>query len=360
MTGRMIMTFAAAAAVFVPPAAAQDITLGGQIRPRYEFRDPVAGEGDAFTSMRVRAQLSAALDRNVRVFIQVQDVRLWGEETNTLGDFAADGFDLHQGYLEIRRPGAVTLSARVGRQETSFGGQRLVGAVGWAQQGRAFDGVRLGARGTFGTVELVGFKLSEGSDPDVALDAEFAGVYASLAGIPGGTLDVYGLYDRVASGTGTSRGTVGARFHRQGNPFTYRIEGAYQFGKEQLVDVGAFMVGARVGANLGRGSVTLWYDYLSGDDAPTDGKTSVFNTLFATNHKFYGFADLFIDIPAHTRGFGLQDIALKTAVTATDRATVMLDVHHFRAASTGTLTSARFGEDTENLLWIYVMLDARF
>ena len=59
-------------AVLAVPARAQDITFGGQIRPRYEYRNPaVGGAGDAFTSMRVRANLSATLDRQVRVFIQI-------------------------------------------------------------------------------------------------------------------------------------------------------------------------------------------------------------------------------------------------------------------------------------------------
>ncbi|HEX9692819.1 MAG TPA: alginate export family protein [Gemmatimonadales bacterium] len=394
MTRRLMLLTVALGTFGSIPAATQEITLGGQIRPRYEFRDPVAGEADAFTSMRVRADLTASLERNVRVFVQLQDVRLWGEETNTLTDFQANGFDLHQGYVDLWHPVAgVRLSARVGRQEVNFGGERLVGAVGWTQQARSFDGVRLAAAGSFGTVELVGYKVAEGSDPGIALDAEFAGVYASLAGVPGGTLDVYGLYDRVASGTGTSRGTIGARYFGQGR-FVYRVEGSYQVGKENLVDVGAFMFGARFGANLGASSVTLWYDYLSGDDSPGDGRTSAFNTLFATNHKFYGLADLFTSIPAHTGGFGLQDIALKAATSPVDPLTVTLDVHHFRAAKTGTLSSARFGEEidltgryaysrnvtatvgasyviqgpaledlgrlTQNLLWLYTMLDVRF
>ena len=65
------------AVVMVPCANAQEVTLGGQLRPRYEFRDPTATGSDGFTSMRVRATLSARLERNVRVFVQLQDVRLY-------------------------------------------------------------------------------------------------------------------------------------------------------------------------------------------------------------------------------------------------------------------------------------------
>jgi hypothetical protein len=71
-------------------ALAQEVSFGAQVRPRTEYRDPVGGGDDAFTSMRVRAHVNANLRQNVRVFIQLQDVRIWGEESNTLGDFKAN------------------------------------------------------------------------------------------------------------------------------------------------------------------------------------------------------------------------------------------------------------------------------
>ena len=45
----------------------------------------------------------------------------------------------------------------------------------------------------------------------------------------------------------------------------------------------------------------------------TDKKYNVFNTLYATNHKYYGFMDYFIDIPRHTYGLGLIDIHAKAS-----------------------------------------------
>ncbi len=396
MRGRfLILAFAFMGTPFTA-GIGQDLKFAGQVRPRFEFREPVAGGGsDGFTSMRTRLQLSAALERAVSVFIQVQDVRLWGEESNTLGDFTADALDLHQGYLELRTPETGRLWGRAGRQETNFGGQRLVGAVAWAQQARSFDGVRLGARGEFGTVDIIAYKLAEATDPDITADADFAGVYAVIANVADGTLDLYGLYDRVAAG-GTKRGTFGARLNGKKSTLSYRFEASYQLGDQAGLDIRAFMLGARVGKSFadGRGSLTLWYDYLSGDDDPTDNKTKVFDTLFPTNHKFYGFADLFLNIPVHTAGLGLQDLAVKGAVNPRPDVRLALDVHHFRAAKTGALTSGRFGEEidltaryaysssftvtggfsyviqgpawadigrlTENMTWMYLMLDAKF
>lgn len=66
-----------------------------------ENRSPGDGNWDSFTSMRVRAAIAAQLEGRVKVFIQLQDVRLFGEEGDTKGDYRADNFDLHQGYLEL-------------------------------------------------------------------------------------------------------------------------------------------------------------------------------------------------------------------------------------------------------------------
>ena len=102
------------------------VTFGGQVRPRFESRTPGDGEWNSFTSMRVRAALNALLEGDVRIFIQLQDVRLFGEEANTLGDFRADNFDLHQGFVELTDVPSVGGSLKVGRQELALGEQRLV------------------------------------------------------------------------------------------------------------------------------------------------------------------------------------------------------------------------------------------
>ncbi len=350
MNGKWMVLAAPAmlmAAPMTSPLAGQDVDFSGQIRPRFEFRDPVAGSGDAFTSMRVRANLLATLDRRVTVFIQMQDVRVWGEETNTLTDFSADNLDLHQGYIEIQPFDDANVSARVGRQEVAFGGQRLVGPVGWTQQGRSFDGVNLQAESGSFTINVFGFTLADATAAGTD-NASFGGAYIEVDSVGPGTLDLYGLYDRVNGIDDTDEVTLGARWHGRQANISYRLEGSFQLGTRDDADVAAFMLGGRVGTSVadGRGQVTLWYDYLSGDD-DADGNVEVFNTLYATNHKFYGFADLFLNIPAQTGGLGLQDAAIKGAYRARDDLSVNVDLHTFRLAKEGTLTTKHLAEEID-------------
>lgn len=378
--------------LFLPASVtAQDIQVHGQLRPRYELRAQSSQE-DAFVSMRARLTVNALLENDVRVFLQVQDVRLWGDETNTLFDFSADNFDLHQGYIEFSRPGDTQLAARVGRQEVNFGGQRLVGAVGWTQQARSFDGIGLVANSTGFRIDLVGVILTDETSVNNTDDTWFVAANAVLKSAGPGMLDLYGIFNSEDLAD-TDQATLGARYHGMSNGLNFRAEASLQTGTRAGSDVSAFMFGGRLGKAFGDGSVTLWYDYLSGDDDLTDGDTKVFDTLFATNHKFYGFADLFLNIPVHTGMRGLQDIAVKGTYQMGSRTNLSLALHQFRLVETAGVDShladeadlifnyrysanttfqiglaqvagkqglADIGRNSDNMTWLYVMTNATF
>ena len=313
--------------------AEREISLSGQIRPRYEFRDPLRDgteATEAFTSMRVRAQLNAALGGDVDAMIQLQDVRFFGEEQNTLTDYSADNFDVHQAYIHFKRLGGSRHALKIGRQAVAFGGQRLIGAVEWTQQGRVFDGLRLSLAPAWGKVDVVAIQLAEAKAAQFSDDAYLAGIYATL-----GDLDMFGLYDKESGVPTTDRVTLGLRLAGHKAAYAYRVEGSYQTGTHRGEDVAAFMFGGRVGHPVGRLKLDLWYDYLSGDSDPKDGETKVFDTLFATNHKFYGFADRFLNIPVHTKGLGLQDFALKGSVPLSTRTSLAVHGHSFFTAAKG-------------------------
>jgi Alginate export len=381
----------------ISPLAAQEVTFRGQIRPRTELRDPAAEGAQSFTSMRVRVTMAALLEDDVSIVIQLQDVRIFGEETNTLGDFNADNLDLHQGFIDMGRFESAATAARIGRQEVKLGGERLVGSVGWTQQARSFDGARVRFNRDWGSVDFIGFKTAENLAEKVGTDAEFVGVYATVSSMESGALDLYGFYQRVREQADVDQATFGARFAGSGGRIDYRAEASLQVGDRGGDDVRAFMVGGRLGFGMGpanKGRITLWYDYLSGDDTPGDGKARVFDTMFATNHKFYGFADLFLNIPVQTAGLGLQDFAVKGSLQARDDVKLGLDLHSFRLAKRGGTTTAHLGEEidltvthqyssnlgitgglsvviqadgfadigrlTQNLTWGYLMLNATF
>ncbi|MGD8869741.1 MAG: alginate export family protein, partial [Gemmatimonadales bacterium] len=132
----------------------------GQLRLRGEADHRTVGvDADFATLSRIRGGVDASLLDWMGVYLQLQDARAWGTESNTLTDADADNFDLHQGYAELGRTKA--FSARLGRQEFALADERLIGAVGWSNTGRSFDGVRLLGEASGTTWTLFWYNVAE-------------------------------------------------------------------------------------------------------------------------------------------------------------------------------------------------------
>jgi hypothetical protein len=82
------------------------------------------------------------------------------------------------------------------------------------------------------------------------------------------------------------------------------VEAAYQFGEIGVTDISAYLVSVSGNYKLDEMAVGAGADFLSG------GISDDFNTFqatYGTNHKFYGYMDYFINIPANTLFAGLND-----------------------------------------------------
>jgi hypothetical protein len=294
--------------------------------------------------MRLRFRVDARPAPSFRILAELQDVRTWGGERSTPGNYTAHNLDLHQGFFDVTL--GERWSARVGRQEIALGGERLVGAVGWAQQGRSFDAVRTTLRTSALAIDVFGAQLTGGTTGPVGAPS-LLGVYAVASG-GSHTLDTYGLLSLMRPAD-TRQWTSGLRAHGSLRSVTYRVEGAVQLGRRSGERVRGWMFGMRLGHALPRpfGNLSLWYDHLSGDAAPGDGTVRTFETLFATNHKFYGYADLFLNIPRDTGGRGLRDLALKWSLDAPAGTTIGADFHAFRVAEGSGLGTARLAEEVD-------------
>ena len=321
------------------PLVAQElprIDVSGELRLRGEWDGRTVGLGDdAATLSRIRLGAGVTLTSWIRAFAQLQDARAWGTEGNTLTDAAADQLDMHQVYADLGS--ADRLLGRLGRQELALGDERLVGTVGWSNTGRVFDGARL--LGTIGRVQWTAFWMNVaerdslqpvGPDPQLNQGANddgwLVGGFAS-GKLGGSTAEVTALYDR--NGVTSKSYTVNVRVHGSAAAFLYYdVAGAYQFGPDRS----AWFASGRAGANLGRGSLAAQLDYLSGDDDPAAGDTKAFNTLYATNHKFYGYMDYFLNVPGQLDQAGLVDAVLRGSFDPSAATRIRADLHHFRLA----------------------------
>jgi len=155
--------------------------------------------------------------------------------------------------------------------------------------------------------------------------------------------------------------TVGLYANGTHGGFQHEAEFYYQTGKitsgkEQ--DVQAYMAALNLWYTFGglriKPSVSLGIDYLSGDDDMGDNKYKVFNTLYATNHKFYGYMDYFTNIPYHTYGLGLVDMNAKVSFKPMNNIKAKAIFHIFSASENYTLndgsTAKDFGSEVDIVL----------
>jgi hypothetical protein len=309
-----------------------------QVRTRFEWNDLdfVSGRANLQHLLRTRLGLEGKPREQTGLFVQVQDARLWGEEASTLSDGQADHLDFHQAYLRLDNIFSRPLSVVLGRQELAYGNERLVGAVGWHNIGRAFDAVKL-RYGENSWVDLFNAKLAEKGEKD----RNFYGLYGRVQ-IQAHTWEPYALFEHDKNfGAGRLRRlTLGAHglgtfTGATGHSLGYELEGAVQAGEREEQDVLAWMgTGALTytSNHWRQHQLSLGADLLSGDDDPADGESKVFDTLFATNHKFYGLMDFFLDIPAQTGQQGLLDLMLKASMRAGPPVKVDLHLHSFSLA----------------------------
>ncbi|HSJ07338.1 MAG TPA: alginate export family protein, partial [Longimicrobiales bacterium] len=305
-----------------------------------------------------RIAVEATLSPRAVLLVQMQDSRTFGEEASTL-DGSANQFDMHQAWLQYRVDvGRHALSARVGRQEVVLGNERLVGAVGWSNVGRSFDAARVAFQPAGGRWQVHGLAsvvqergVRHGGDPAMG-DHIFLGGWVESA-----PADIFALHEREAAYrtfTGVDRTTVGGHLRLpEGRALAASLEGSYQFGNQvrsaagdlSAQDIRAWMAGARVGYETGVRQLPrlgAGLDVLSGDVDPADGTYRAFNTLYATNHKFYGFMDLFLDPAARTQDRGLIDGFVSARIGLPADLALDIDGHGFWLHREFAATSDRF------------------
>jgi hypothetical protein len=327
------------------------LKIGFSIRHRFELRDDSVGNKDAatsdFTLQRTRLHFDADVNKNVRAYMQLQDVRTWGAEQSTAGNLAR--VDLIQAYVDLRNLGDISsalenISVRLGRWQQWYGAHRLIGHLNWANESRSYDGARVrydnkkNAR-----IDLFAFQINEDQTGGVSgegsgtvgsptrgthRDELLWGMYSQFKVAKGISADPYLIIrnrsrerEVVADIAGEQRYTLGARIHGKkisslpGVDFAF--EQAWQFGRDEPISGRSTSIDAFAGA-WGVGytfSNVAWsprigyqFAYASGDDDNADRDDESFDALYPTGHARMGYLDFHAwqNIEAHKIEFSAK------------------------------------------------------
>lgn len=357
---------------------ARKVKLGGQMRTRAEYANGfyqtptsnatlggatgIAGRGkatdDDYVMNQTRLWADADVNEHLRVFIQLQDARVFGAEGTTVG-FANPGFensifDVHQGYFDLRKLFDLPLTVRVGRQEIIWGDHRVIGNFVWSNVGRVFDGGRF--MWDTDTIHAEAFAVKVDEDGYFATDGSDSSdetAYAAQLGlkklVPGALLELMYIHkndqDTLAN-VATASGyavpgdgpieihDIGARIDGKIpnlDAIDYTLEAHGQFGKYGDQNQKAWAFAGRAGYTF---KDLAWkprfgfeYDYASGDDDQDDNDHETFDNLYPTNHwqGNYGFVDLL-------SWQNMHDFRWNVKVVPTNKLTVQVDYHWYLLA----------------------------
>lgn len=305
-------------------------TFDARIRPRVEIRSgrffgvnetdlakKAPGFGD-FTTIQSRLGARASY-KNLKARLILQHVGILGA---TGGDALTNtGVDLPIGWFSFE-PNDI-LKLQFGRFALNYGDQRVLGAVGWDQNGRAWDGLRAVVKPTKdikldifvtkfadGLADQTSNNLNRVFDQDGFLIGSY-NTFSSLAKPVFDEIDVYLLADILVDdltdddANTRHRFTFGSRLKGTWSIIDATVEGAYQFGslcqldaQQQCTDqtrgISAWFVDSSINIMLFQPNkirLILGGSIASGDDTNTE-KQEAYNHLYPTAHKFLGLTDV--------------------------------------------------------------------
>jgi len=344
MVRQFMMVTVALVLLAATVVADTDVTVKGQVRVRSEVSDQTFDSTFTtleFTILRTRVQVEALIDSNTHAVVQFQDSRTLGgvnqfgnSQSATLND--SKNVDIHQAYVQIDRLWVDGLGGKYGRFELNLGNQRVFGAVGWSNVGRAWEGSMLWYRQPDWSITGMWLKrlevnsMVDNRDYDVfggtvdikKVNAQFFGFWEHNADMTISMTD--NDLDRISFGGYIKHDIPNSSVDVEANA-------VYQTGDAAGTDIAAFLLTGELGYTFpgkGKGRVAAGIDYASGDDTTSDNEINAYNNLFYTGHKFRGYMDYFVG----SNSEGLIDLMLRGKIDPAPKWTLKGDLHYFKTA----------------------------
>jgi len=331
------------------------LDLGANLRLRHEYqsgfdvRRYAPGTSDQFLLTRIMLDINLRFDTDRRLFIQFRDAHAPGSrlerEDFTKSNPMEDIWDVRQAYFEWQKIGTSHLDIKVGRQQISYGDQRIFGAGLWGNTGRyTWDAALLHFDTSRAWFDAWAGRPIE-NHPELWPNREFNApiafvLYGGAKGLPC-RLDVFyaGKYDNQLRTQGESgqgkllSHSIGFQLQKQANEWIdYGGSFIGQIGRYGADTIRAFGVNSYIGVTLPR----KWHPRLagqftwgSGDHHPADGIHGTFDGVFGgADINFYGDLNLFF-------WANLRDYEWDFQLQPSKAAKIMFEHHYFTLDQTG-------------------------
>jgi hypothetical protein len=218
-------------------------------------------------------------------------------------------FDLRQAWVQFGDAEKYPVALRFGRQELSFGEDRLIGPSLWLNAPRVFDAALLTVKAHYIRVDT--FASSVVNNVATVMDHHkqgnpFYGIYGSLTHlVKNASIEPYYLW-RLAPPGYSAPYANGASGHLDEKTYGFRWKGKLPAGFDysaeavrQFGDIGTYSIGAWAShANFGKTFTAAWkprpfveYNYASGTPDPNARTVGTFDQLYPSAHDKLGVTD---------------------------------------------------------------------
>ena len=300
-------------AAYVNSGLPQWLRLTGEFRTRVEGRTSygfASGNDDAYGLTRVRLGFDVTPNSWFHAFVQARDSEVIGANPNNMTTSMKDVFDLSQAYIEFRNGENGWFSLKTGRQEISFGDERLIGRSDWSNASRSFDAARLMLRSQDHGVRLDLFASSVVKNYFTSFDQvqpgrNFYGANLALMKlVPKATLEPYVYLKTVPSVTGADKKTGNERLYTSGLRWSGTIPGGFDYRARYSLQSGHFadnsirawawyaVLGYTIPKSRLEPRFSLEYNYASGNRSIGSVVNGTFDLLYPTTHQWRRATDL--------------------------------------------------------------------
>ena len=302
----------------VPPAAFSPMTSLNDALPRwicftagyrsryegYTGGNFQAGNSDAYVLTRFRLGVALKPSDWFRVYAELQDADAFWRDPK-IPPYQST-WDLRRAYVDIGDSERDIIAFRVGRQDLSFGWQRLLGTSYWRNASKGWDAAMM----------IVNWKMLKlnafAAAPVIVFDNglshhqagnDLHGLYGRLRNlVPRSDLEPYLLW-HLSPGIKTKQGglanldekTAGLHWIGTAANFDYDAEIADQFGSIGRDGIRAWGWSAITGYTWAswrwKPRLSFKYDYASGDRNPNSNVHGTFDQLYPNIHDHHGLAD---------------------------------------------------------------------
>jgi hypothetical protein len=288
------------------------LSFGGDFRYQYFYtKNESFGDDpkdiDGYTLNRLLVHGDLHVGKGFRTFLQLQSSGAGGRPaTSPVED---DPLELHQAFVDVsnRSSAPVRLTLRAGRQEFSYGSQRLVSVREGPNNRQSFDAVKVMAnwkntQADFFFSHYVTARKGIFDDQFNNKNTLFWGSYWTFKKVPViGGVDLYylGLQRKEASFDNIkgkeTRHSIGTRLFGNPGNWDYDAEAVYQFGTISESDISAWTASLNTNYQFKdcplQPKLGFKTELISGDKQVNDNKIQTFNPLFPRG-AYFGLAAL--------------------------------------------------------------------